>query len=73
MCCSTHIIFCGKCDIDSSFKLLVIVAIVIPEVNIWFGITQISESELALQCIINKGESLFLFKWLVIKRSLKKT
>lgn len=48
MCCSTHVFFCGKCDIDSFFKLLVVVAIVIPEVKIWFVIIQISESELFL-------------------------
>lgn len=46
---------------------MVVAAIVIPEVNIWFGISWISESEMALQCIISKEESLFLFRRLIIK------
>lgn len=67
-----HILFCGKCDNDCFFKLLVVVAIAIPGVNTWFGIIQISESELALQDTINKEESLSLFRRFIIKRYLKK-
>lgn len=47
MCYSMHTIFCGKCDVDSFFKLLVVVSLVIPEVHIHFDISQIPGSELA--------------------------
>lgn len=47
MCYSMHIIFYGKCDIDSFFALLVVVSLVIPEVRICFDIIQIPESQLA--------------------------
>lgn len=46
-CYSMHIVLCGKCDIDSFFRLLVVVALVTPEVGRCFDFIQIPESELA--------------------------
>ena len=69
MDCSTCALFCGKCDAVSFFKFMVVV---VPEVNVWLDIIQIPESEMALQSVMDKEESLFLSKMLVFERSLKK-
>lgn len=67
MDCSAWALFCGKCNAVSFFKV-----VVVPEVNVWLDIIQIPESEMALQSVTDKEESLFLSKMLVFERSLKK-